>query len=211
MPPDLIKFEQLVWQAIEARHHGIPVEHRAPFLQRYHAWSPSSFWAAHQHGNCFPKENANKATYFCADVWFQQQLLECDLGLSNLFVTGFDFTNPHGNPGHFIQHVSLGQSIIVKSRVLWERVMNLVYFLETNTILDDRCPRKKSKKTFFFDFIKSAPRWEFVGHHYDTLRLYDDQWRTPEVHKNSTLRKAFANGQYDPNPLYALVNSWFGL
>ena len=96
-------------------------------------------------------------------------------------------TNPKNAAYAELLELSVNQSLIGKSRILWERLMNLVYHLETGRSLDV----KGSKKTKFFYFLKDHEKWHFLAAYRDTVTTFDDALRTPEYHKSSVLRSVF--------------------
>ena len=79
--------------------------------------------------------------------------------------------------------------------ILWERIMNFVYYLEKGEILDDARSNKRSKKASFFKYIKSNPKWDFLERFKPRMEDFDSKFRTPEFHKNSTLRKEILEDQ----------------
>ena len=88
-----------------------------------------------------------------------------------------------------LEKLSLDQNLIVKNRILWERVMNLVFYL----INGKRFEVKKSKVERFFVVIHGT-KWEFLKFYKPLVEILNDRWRTPEVHKDSVLRGLFLRG-----------------
>lgn len=122
-------------------------------------------------------------------------ILELDIGLYNhlIYNLGYDNSSIVDNPYIHLRRLSLDQTVILKSRILWERTMNFVYFLETGVELE--ISGRKSKKAKFFKFIEDN-RWSFLLDYKDYVDWFDDKLRTPEVHKFSTLRKSFQDRSY---------------
>src|SRR4051794_31244281 len=89
-------------------------------------------------------------------------------------------------PRLLLRRLSFDQNLIGKSRILWERVMNLVYLLETGKHLEKR----RSKKAAFDQWLRSeAPeKWRILEPYGAEVQRFDDRFRTPEFHKNSMLR-----------------------
>ncbi len=83
--------------------------------------------------------------------------------------------------------LSLYQDMITKSRILWERIMGLVYFIETGAQDIPRSGKRSAKRTFF-DMCVATPQWRWLVPYSPLITDFDDRFRTPEVHKRSTLR-----------------------
>lgn len=79
---------------------------------------------------------------------------------------------------------------ISKIRVAFERLMNLVVFVETGRLPEGG----KSKKGTFGRFLDDHARWQFLRPLMQTIGDFDDRFRTPEVHKASTLRRILFHG-----------------
>jgi len=88
--------------------------------------------------------------------------------------------------------LSLRQDLIVKSRILWERIMGLIYFIETGKP-DLPKTSSKSTKAAFFKMCSATPRWKWVAAYEPMVTEYDQAYRTPEVHKRSFLRAKLVN------------------
>lgn len=104
--------------------------------------------------------------------------------------------------------LSLHQDMITKSRILWERVMGLVYFIETGAA-DIPKSNKRSAKSTFFTMCRSTPRWKWLLPYEPGIETYDDAFRTPEVHKRSALRSLLMRGEdlvAPSNELMRLLN-----
>lgn len=104
--------------------------------------------------------------------------------------------------------LSLHQDMITKSRILWERVMGLIYFIETGAA-DIPKSNKRSAKSTFFRMCSSTPRWKWLVPYEPGIQGYDDAFRTPEVHKRSALRGLLMRGDdlvAPSNELMRLLN-----
>ncbi len=85
-------------------------------------------------------------------------------------------------------------------RAFYERLMNLVYFIETCEDLEKSVSKRVSKLKKFDKFTKDNPSWAFLGQCTDRVRELDDDFRGPETHKGSPLRKhIFDQGGDDPS------------
>lgn len=147
----------------------------------------------------YPHDRIHALVYFLFDFKIELFfIMELDMGLYNhlIYNLGYDNSSIAENPYILLRRLSLDQTVILKSRILWERTMNFVYFLETGVELE--VSGRKSKKAKFFQLIKDN-RWSFLLDYKDYIDWFDDKLRTPEVHKSSTLRKAFQSGSHPPS------------
>lgn len=152
------------------------------------------FFDAYLKQNYYPYERVGKLVYYLFDFKIQLFfILELDLGLYNhlIYNLGYDYSSIVEIPYIFLRKLSLDQNLILKSRILWERIMNFIYFLEVGKELESSS--KKSKKTKFFEFIKNN-KWSFLLKYKEYIDWFDKKLRTPEVHKFSILRKNFQRG-----------------
>ncbi|MFT4553414.1 MAG: hypothetical protein ACI9S8_002052 [Chlamydiales bacterium] len=92
-----------------------------------------------------------------------------------------------------LRKLSIDQSLIVKNRILWERVMNFVYCLG-NEVKEFKVSKGGSKLGKFFEKIKGT-RWEFLKFYKSLAENLNNRWRTGEVHKGSVLRGIFIRGR----------------
>lgn len=122
------------------------------------------------------------------------------------------------------------QSIVLKTGVLWERLLNLIYFiifhneLSGNTHLDEEVTythengkriktitKRRSKKRYFFDKIRELGKekkpWKFMLDYENILKIYEDKFVNPEKHKYSPLVKYCTTDKtIDPNKLLRNLN-----
>lgn len=89
--------------------------------------------------------------------------------------------------------VSLHQDLIVKSRILWERIMNLVHFIETGAADIPRTGKRSAQKTFF-ELCNDCAHWRWLAAYQPIIGRFDEQFRTPEVHNMSRLRAILMRG-----------------
>ncbi len=142
----------------------------------------------------YPQDRLEKLAYILMDIKLQLYLIEVDLGADNDLmykIRGEPDSVEKEAHTQFI-HLSFDQSLILKSRILWERVMNFVYYLETGKEL----AIKKGKKAKFFNFINDT-RWEYLEDFKEYVEWFDNRWRTPEAHKGSKLRARLLSGTMD--------------
>lgn len=82
------------------------------------------------------------------------------------------------------------QSIIIKTRVYWERIMNFCYLLIEGKELDS----KRSKKKRFKEWAETKG-FVFFEDILLLMEQYDNAFRTPEVHKFSRIRSAIVKDE----------------
>ncbi len=135
----------------------------------------------------------------------------------------------HYNDKSFLLY-SQQQSIVLKTGILWERLLNLIYFvifhkeLGGNTHLDEEVTytdedgkmikvitKRRSKKRYFFDKIrqlgKGKEMWKFMLDYEGILKIYEDKFLNPEKHKYSPLLKyCTADETIDPGKLLRNLN-----
>jgi hypothetical protein len=78
------------------------------------------------------------------------------------------------------------QNVIVKSRILWERMINFASIYISGE--EVKISSGKSKKGKFAKLVEDTP-WSFLKDYWKTLEWFDNTLRTPEVHSGSVLRK----------------------
>jgi hypothetical protein len=69
-------------------------------------------------------------------------------------------------------------------RILWERLMTLVYYLEQGKEPDGKSVRKQ----FFRRLTSWNERWDVLVGWEAFIDEYDTRFRTPEYHKRSSMR-----------------------
>ncbi len=199
----LEQFERLIRDALVGKYSSFPPLLEMNFLLRVDLLG---FWDQYLTSGCFPPERLPHLVDLLMDFKLQlYSLLEVDLGLYNRLYhdpinQGAD---PDKQPHLLFVKLSLDQSLIGKSRVLWERIMNLVYYLEMGHDLETR----HSKKGKFLRFAEVSDRWRFLVPYIELVGEFDDLYRTPEYHKSSKLRAALLTGREIPaNQLVEPVN-----
>jgi hypothetical protein len=198
-------FDTLIDRALDERQarYRFPVFDRDPL--RVHR--VLEFGDAFREGQVFPIERLPGAVQWAMDVKLQTYLTLLVGGLVNEHYFGLVNDDPAQAELASVQLMvtSLHQDEIVKSRILWERIMGWVYQIETG---DDISVNRRVKRTFFA-MCRDRPRWTCLAAYEPAVSAYDDSFRTPEVHKRSTLRARLMRGE-DPtkimNDLGTLVN-----
>lgn len=202
------QFERILAEALREKYAGYDPKIREFMLRDnlLNRWGLVTFLDRYTSAKRYPLDRLPRVMYDLLDLKLQlYYLLEVDAGLYNLLVygRGYDADRPFQTPHSHLARLSLDQSFIGKSRVLWERVMNLIYLLETGEPLE----HAKSKKTKFFKFVAGSARWRFLEVYESELRRYDDELRTPEYHKSSVLRAELLGGpKIDTNEVLSLLN-----
>lgn len=158
----------------------------------------------------YPSERLAPLVYKAMDINLQVYYLsEVDLGIYNSCTVdrGYDSRNPLNTPHLFLTRLSLDQSLIGKSQVLWERIVNFVYYLENGVDIESKVSGNKTKSKVFSEFLDVTPKWKYLLPYRDLIRSYDQSYRTPEFHKNSILRaEIFGNQTIDPDRLIEILN-----
>jgi hypothetical protein len=180
-------------------------------LRFFERWSPFSFFEKYTDSECkYPLDRLKCLCQKLQDVQLQFfYLLQVDLGLYNdtLYNFGYNLKDPlKSSPLLQLTRLSYDQSFIVKSRIVWEKIMNFVFYLETGKELDDATPKKKSKKGTFFKFVRETPQWKFLEPYEKIITNHDNKYRTPETHKGSMLKKELFDPEIDIDELKELLN-----
>lgn len=202
------RFEQLILEALKEKYPDHFFEREIPFLPVLR-WDTRLLLKRYIESNSYPNERAAKFLFNVIDFKLQlYYVLESDVGLYNLLYEdelaklGLSSMNP--TPRLLLRRLSFDQNLIGKSRILWERLMNLIYYLEEGKELDG-----KSKKGKFFRWLRESAdrKWLFMAPYEEVLVSYDQQFRTPEFHKGSVLRaELLGQKAIDVNDLLELVN-----
>lgn len=195
------RFEDLIRAALEEKmaQHSI-----------LHDWSLVVFLRTYLASGVYPDERLVRLMHNLFDLKLQlYYIMEVDLGQYNqlVYARGYDATAPYDKPHVLLTRLSLDQALIGKSRVLWERLMNLIYYLEKGEELEKKASGKRSKKKVFFKFVEDTPKWRFLEPYEQVIVDYDNAYRTPEFHTDSTLRANLLRGTVvEPRALHELLN-----
>jgi hypothetical protein len=206
------EFEKILESALEQKYLQYQPEIRDHLLEfnPIRRWHLDRFLNTYISAGAYPAERLERLIYKLFDIKLQlYYILEVDLGLYNRLVydRGYDKDNSLALPHVFLTRLSLDQSLIAKSRILWERIMNFVFYLENGDELEERVSGRRSKRKVFFEFTRGNLRWRFLEPYESVLQEYEDSYRTPEFHKGSVLRAELLGKRViDPNKLLDLVN-----
>jgi hypothetical protein len=205
---DIDTFETKLGQAFADKYCGVAAAIRDSLVET----SPvtridiTRFFELYDKQETYPPDRLRGLVYQLMDIKIQLfYIVELDIGLYNrlIYDAGFTPETINNSPYMVLRMLSLDQNMIMKSRILWERIMNLVYFLETGNSLE---VKRTGKKPRFFKFIENT-RWAFLAEYRDYIDWFDDKLRTPEVHKSSVLRKHFQTDTHiSSNRILALSN-----
>lgn len=116
---------------------------------------------------------------------------------------GLDRDHPGNTPHGFTAQLSEEVTLIVKSRAIWESIMNLVYWYVTGKeipgvqAVDEDGVSYKSKQKKFFPWVVEQPLWTSLGT-FEPLVSKLDQLRTSEVHRFSRVRSNFTQMTLEP-------------
>lgn len=209
----VVEFEQIIYQTIsELKRLSYPddaewqIEHN-PLL----AWRLVDLFDSYKEANKYPLSRLPGVADRAIDLKLQMYFVsELNPGIHNhlLSGTGFSVSDPQSTPRHHLTHLCLMQAWIGQLRVLWERLMTLVYFLE-----EGQDPNGKSVRRQFFRAIETWDgRWDVLAEWESFIDKYDQLYRTPEYHNRSSMRKAlFGEPSEDPNSIMAPLNPVMGI
>jgi hypothetical protein len=210
----VVEFEQIIYQAVSEIKHLNAQHDEAERQVRENqllAWRLEDLFDSYGQSNVYPLGRlpgvADRAIDLKLQLYFVSEL---NIGIYHtlLFGTDLDLRNPQSTPRHHLTHLCLMQSWIGQLRVLWERLMTLVYFLE-----EGKDPRGKLsiRKQFFRGITSWGGRWDVFAEWESFIDQYDKLYRTPEYHNRSSMRKAlFGDPSTDPNSIMAPLDPVIG-
>jgi hypothetical protein len=207
------EFESVIENALIQKYAGTDPEWMRHLMTMLpvRRWDLIAFHDAYVRAGKFPAERLASTMRYLFDIKIELYFItEVDLGLNNRLVwdRGYDHKNPLATPHLLLTRLSLDQTLIAKSRILWERIMTCVCHLATGDTLEAKKSKSRSKRTVFFEFVAAAAEWRWLEAYKGELQKYEDDFRTPEFHKNSFLR-AELMGKYperDLNEFSILLN-----
>lgn len=103
------------------------------------------------------------------------------------------------NEYELLYNLNKAQNLIIKTRILWEKIMNFFYLL----IERKEIPSSKSKKSKFKIWCQNKDIY-FLDHIIEKLEAFDSTFRTGEVHEYSKLKNYFERGVNQNISLYCL-------
>lgn len=207
-------FDDMVRGVLEAQYRRDFGPHADDFLrgETLLRWNLRELMDLYAEAGAYPLDRLAGVADRAIDFKLQYRFVSTNLGIQNQLVygKGFDPRQPLATPAAHLTHLSLMQSLIGQVRVLWERLMTLVYYLEMG---DD--PRGKSiRRVFFKDIEQWSPRWDVLREWEPVIGRYDSDFRTPEFHNRSRMRRELFGGPApDPNaitaPLTPVLNGFW--
>lgn len=135
----------------------------------------------------------------------QQEYIAFDSGLINHILYG-DHAEDEAYQAQArvrLARMALQQSLIGRSRILWEKIFRWIYYIENGRDIEGRSIKKK-----FFDWASATPHWRFLEVYKALVEGFDQTYRTAEYHKNSVVRAHMLHGTtIDENELLKMVNA----
>ncbi|MFH1509213.1 MAG: hypothetical protein ABIE68_03550 [bacterium] len=145
-----------------------------------HFYDPRKFLEDYYKSN-YPKERAVKLVQYVMDIKLQKIFMDIDC---YLYSNGINKSDPSSTPLAYIRRLSFQQTLIGKIGVIWDRIMLFIYLLENGKEIQG----KKIQKSFF-NFIERDEKWKFMEVFKEVLEKFKNEFRTPEFHESSTLRR----------------------
>lgn len=169
---------------------GVPAEHVDSHVRDATTVEPTV--RAYINGPMYQQDGVGRVSAHASDLHLQFHFLYCAGAQHNILI--WDNLNRHGldgrKPGSWpadirLMAAALDQDLVGKSRILWERVMNLAYVMQLG-----RIPKYgKSKRGHFFSkFVPANPRWSWFSAFEGAVTQLDASQRTPEFHSGSFIR-----------------------
>jgi len=200
------KFDTFMRSAIEAKYMRMYSDHYLTVIEQnvILRWNLVDFIDRYVEAGVYPEERLPGLIYRLIDFKLELYYIqEVDLGIYNRIY----FDDPRYNqeivpPDLLLVRLSFDQNLIGKSRVLWERLMQSIYYLEWGKSIEG-----KSVKGKFFNWARSTQTWQFLVPYEAVIEEFDQNYRTPEFHKGSRLRgEILGSAKIDLNELMTLLN-----
>lgn len=201
------EFEDIILSARKVQHDDLPPEVADHFLKHdpVLAWNLLGLLDAYLAGSAYPQNRLPAVIDHFIDTKLQLHFVtQVWPGTMNLMVylRGFDPKNPLATPNLQLARLGYSQAMIGAERVLWERLMRTIYFLETGT--DPK--GKHTQRAFFRELPNWSPRWDLLAEFQSEVNEFDESLRTPEYHKGSILKKELLGGNtVDMNDVLGLT------
>jgi hypothetical protein len=204
-------FESRLLAAIREKYADSPPSHQSILVDHHllvEIMNTSEFYHLFLKQGVYPQDRVSLLLEYLFDIKLELYFIEIDISSYNrlIYLPHQDETITE-NPRLHLIHLSFDQSLILKSRIAWERFTNFIYYLETGEILDNKKTNSKSKSKVFSEFVATSTKWKFIAEYLETIKLYDELLRTPEVHKASTIRRHFVEAkQLDSDIVLSITN-----
>lgn len=204
-------FESRLLAAIRENYADYPPSHQN-FMVDDHLlvkiMNASEFYSLFLKQEVYPQDRVSLLLEYMFDIKLELYFIDIDIGLYNQLIhlphQGEKITD---NPRIHLIHLSFDQSLIIKSRIAWERFTNFIYYLEMGEILDNKKTNSKSKSKVFCEFVAASTKWKFIAEYLETIKLYEELLRTPEVHKASTIRRHFVEAKQLDSDVVLSINN----
>lgn len=201
------EFEDIILAARRVQHDDLPPDVAEHFLKHdpVLAWNLLELLDAYREGTTYPQDRLPSAMDHFIDTKLQlHYVTQVWPGTMNLMVylRGFDPKNPLATPNLQLARLGYSQAMIGAERVLWERLMQSIYFLEKGSNPEG----KHTQRAFFRELPKWSPRWDLLAEFQSEVSKFDESFRTPEYHKGSILKKELFGGDaVDMNEVLGLT------
>lgn len=206
--------DNIFLQAISSYFSDLPEDERENRIETHSSISfPASDYLVGFRNSCFYSEDKEIRTL---DQYFEVRLQMYYLGTASPdewcdyteCLDSLDSLNQHQR----LKRVSLIQGKIGQIRILWEKTMNMIFYLEFGELLEGKVSSGKSKQGTFYDSITENDHWKFILEYRELFKHFDDMYRTPEAHKGSVLKKEIIgqrefNTQVITSPIQVVSNS----
>lgn len=196
IPDRIVAFDALLDEAFRDKYG----DQGDGFGEMHSAWSLSTFCHSFVDGvngglHPYPLHRMERALDYAMDLKLQRWLLiEVDAGVYNSVYHDLvnAFPAAEGSARVRLIRLSLDQTIVVKTRIVWERMMALIVWLENG-----REPSGSSSwRRKFLELVnENEGRWVFASRYVQVLERWDNGLRTGEVHGMSPLRRLLLSDQ----------------
>jgi len=202
------KFEQIIERARNELWSNDPPEVGEHFLQHDHilAWRLMDLLRAYQESRTYKQDRLPGVMDRLIDLKLQLYFVSHALPATvnaQVYLRGYSEGNPLDTPGLELARLCYTQAIINAGRILWERLMRLVYYLE----MGEDMPRYGSSREHFFSKVPHwSPRWDFMSEWNEVVRRFDESFRHRETHRESVLAKELLGDEpVDPDRVLELL------
>ena len=158
-------FEDKLYRAIQEKYKDLPKLEQNTLIHRHllvGTMDAHKFYHIFRQQKSYDAERLDLLCEYLLDIKLQLYFIEIDISSYNHLIY-----LPHQNENlvensrlHLI-HLSFDQSIILKSRIAWERFTNFIYYLETGRILDNQRTKSKTKSKTFKEFVTQNENGRF--------------------------------------------------
>jgi hypothetical protein len=191
-PEELARTYDAFFEAAEQERYaryGEHAERLREVMTRHKPYRLGEFVEAYRAGGIYPADRLGAVLSRFTDVRLALAYAEIDLGLINeLYYLPIHLDATRADSADLkLKKMAVDQSLIMRPRTAWEKLMLAVYCLETGK---PEIPRTnaRSVKSTFFTWVATTDKWRFLEPYTPVVTEHDERLRTPEFHKNSVLR-----------------------